>query len=78
MKSCCGRKRAALTEGAARPEPAEQISYRYFGLRPLIIRGGASGRLYRFTPGAIQPVSAADTASLAGIPGLAAYKKPLF
>lgn len=81
--SCCGKKRANLAaRSSPRPErfvrgpmpaaqPAGEAVIEYVGATSLIVRGPASGRVYRFfSRGARLAVDARDAASLLAVPHL--------
>jgi hypothetical protein len=69
--SCCGRQRAEFSgenSGGAGEGAAVRLSYG--GVQTIMVRGAATGSLYRFAPGVSMSVPAADAASMAAIPGL--------
>jgi hypothetical protein len=69
--SCCGQKRVEVYgggAGAASVPAAVRLSYG--GVRTIVIRGGATGSLYRFAPGSSLQVHGADAPSMRAIPGL--------
>jgi hypothetical protein len=70
--SCCGQQRAALAGGGAtnisESEPPVWISYA--GVRTILVKGGATGHIYRFVPGGMLRVNASDAPSMRDIPGL--------
>jgi hypothetical protein len=81
--SCCGKKRANLAvQSILRPEPlvrravsgAQQGNgsvVEYIGPTSLIVRGPASGRIYRFpSPGTRMVVDEKDATFLLAIPHL--------
>ena len=81
--SCCGHKRAQLSEGwrvqqpaiepEAHPEPARDASrprtFEYVGTRSLMVRGAVSGTVYRFAHrGARVEIAADDVFGMMGEP----------
>jgi hypothetical protein len=49
---CCGRQRAAMMAGRTGDiEESEPVWLSYAGVRAIVVKGPASGRFYRFTPG---------------------------
>jgi hypothetical protein len=69
--SCCGRQRAAAaSEGAGAMEQGAAVLFSYAGVQTIIVKGRATGRLYRFPPGKLLRVHGADAASMHGVPGL--------
>ncbi len=80
---CCGGRRVVdpalparlqrrLGAGAGRPPALRELAaFRYGGKTALTVRGGVTGRRYRFPrPGAVVLVDARDRPSLAPVPNL--------
>jgi hypothetical protein len=69
--SCCGRQRAAM---AAQPtggiEESEPVWLSYAGVRAIVVKGPATGHVYRFVPGRWLRVHGSDAGSMREIPGL--------
>lgn len=87
--SCCGKKRANLAvQPSPRPEPllrrAVPVAHpgngsvvEYVGPSSLIVRGPASGQIYRFpSPGTRMIVDGRDAAFLLAIPHLKKKAQP--
>ena len=69
--SCCGRQRSMMArERAGDEEERAPIWFLYAGVRTIIVKGGATGHVYRFAPGEILRVYGGDAASMREIPGL--------
>jgi hypothetical protein len=69
--SCCGRQRSMMVrERAGGEEESAPIWFSYAGVRTIIVKGGATGHVYRFAPGEILRVHRGDAASMREIPGL--------
>ena len=69
--SCCGQKRVELyskSAGGAVELAAVQLSYG--GVRTIMVRGTATGSVYRFAPGSSLKVHGADAPYMRAIPGL--------
>jgi hypothetical protein len=69
--SCCGQQRAEylrINAGVANAAAAVQLSYG--GVRTILVRGMATGSLYRFVPGSTLQVLGADASFMRAIPGL--------
>ena len=69
--SCCGQQRAALlarSNGVA--DQTGPVRFSYTGVRAIIVKGAATGRVYRFLPGGWLSVHGGDAASMREIPGL--------
>lgn len=80
---CCGRTNAVgnatfNTSATARSAAFVHerrgrsfVVFEYFGATAMSVRGGSSGKLYRFvSPGARQAVEARDVPSVRGVPRL--------
>lgn len=69
--SCCGRQRAEFSgKGAGGASEGEAVRLSYGGVQTIMVRGTATGSLYRFAPGGSISVHGADAASMRAIPGL--------
>lgn len=69
--SCCGQKRAEVHGGGTSgADVAAAIRLSYGGVRTIIVRGMATGSLYRFVPGSTLQVHGADASFMRAIPGL--------
>jgi hypothetical protein len=69
--NCCGRQRAAISgQGAGAMKGGAPVRLSYAGVRPIVVRGAATGRLYRFAPGSSVPVQRSDAPSMRAIPAL--------
>jgi hypothetical protein len=69
--SCCGQQRAEylrINAGGANAAAAVHVSYG--GVRTILVRGEATGSLYRFVPGSSLQVHGADALYMRAIPGL--------
>ncbi len=70
--SCCGQQRAALAGAGATniSESGPSVWISYAGVRPILVKGGVTGHIYRFVPGGMLRVNASDAPSMRDIPGL--------
>ncbi|MGA7343182.1 MAG: hypothetical protein WBE72_01160 [Terracidiphilus sp.] len=69
--SCCGQQRAAMAGmRAGQVEERAPVLFSYAGVRAIAVRGSATGRVYRFAPGALLRVQGGDAPSMQQIPGL--------
>jgi hypothetical protein len=69
--SCCGQKRAEVYgSGASGADVAAAVRLSYGGVRTIVVRGAATGSMYRFVPGSSLRVHGADASSMRAIPGL--------
>ncbi len=57
-------------ERAGDEDESAPIWFLYAGVRTIIVKGGATGHVYRFAPGEILRVHSGDAASMREIPGL--------
>jgi hypothetical protein len=69
--SCCGRQRTMMaSERAGGEDESTPIWFLYAGVRTILVKGGATGHVYRFAPGQVLRVHSGDAASMREIPGL--------
>lgn len=78
--SCCGSRRAALrtsrselaqtvqsnVAATAAAAPDRMVAVRYAHDGDIVVRGDATGRVYRFAAGAAMEIAAADARALVG------------
>jgi hypothetical protein len=70
--SCCGRQRAMMIahERAGDEDESAPVWFLYAGVRTIVVKGGATGHVYRFAPGHMLRVHGDDASSMREIPGL--------
>jgi hypothetical protein len=69
--SCCGQQRAGLSNGSnSVAGRTTTLRYSYTGVRAIIVKGEATGHVYRFAPGSSLHVHGGDATYMQGIPGL--------
>jgi hypothetical protein len=51
-------------------EDRAPVLYSYAGVRTIVVRGSATGRVYRFAPGTSLRVHGGDAPSMHAVPGL--------
>ena len=81
--TCCQNKRSSLSQSLGNPPPAmiaggmrglstgEPVQFQYVGLTALRVRGGFSGRIYKFdSTGAVTAVDVRDAPGIAAVPNL--------
>ncbi len=69
--SCCGQQRAALAGSAANFSGSESpVWVSYAGVRTILVKGAATGHIYRFVPGGMLRVNPDDALSMRDVPGL--------
>jgi hypothetical protein len=69
--SCCGRQRAAMVVARTGDiEESEPVWLSYAGVQAIVVKGTATGHVYRFSPGNWLRVHGSDAPSMREIPGL--------
>ena len=68
--SCCGRQRAMTVEPTGAVGESEPLWISYSGAGVVVVKGPATGHVYRFSPGSWRRVHGSDAPSMRGIPGL--------
>ena len=69
--SCCGQKRVEVYgKGVDGVSESAAVQLSYGGVRVIMVRGTATGSLYRFAPGSSLKVHGADAPYMRAIPGL--------
>lgn len=70
MSCNCGRQRSAMMAQQTGDIDAETVWISYAGVRAIVVKGPATGRVYRFAPGNWLRVHGSDAPSMREIPGL--------
>jgi hypothetical protein len=70
MSCGCGAGRAAMNDGGRDLDESSPVWFSFAGAKVMVVKGGATGRIYRFVPGSRLRVHASDTPSMIAIPGL--------
>ena len=69
--TCCGRQRMDFSShGVGGSDKGGAVRLSYGGVQTILVRGTATGRIYRFAPGTWQSVHPADAPQMIAIPGL--------
>lgn len=69
--NCCGRQRAVATgERTSGAEEREPVWISYAGVGVVVVKGPATGHVYRFSPGNWRRVHGSDAPAMREIPGL--------
>lgn len=69
--SCCGKQRTAMmAERTSDIDDTPPVWLSYAGVRAIVVKGPATGRVYRFAPGNWLRVHGSDAPSMRDIPGL--------
>jgi hypothetical protein len=69
--SCCGRQRVAMSgERINAVDQGAPLWFLYAGVRAIVVKGTATGHIYRFAPGCALRVHGSDAPSMREIPGL--------
>jgi len=56
--------------GSSGVQNGTAVRFSYAGVRTIVVKGAATGHIYRFAPGTSLNVQASDAASMREIPGL--------
>ncbi|HEY6344729.1 MAG TPA: hypothetical protein VIY49_24805 [Bryobacteraceae bacterium] len=70
MSCGCGAGRAMMNERERDLDDSAPIWFSFAGAKVIVVKGGATGRIYRFVPGSRLRVHAGDAPSMRAIPGL--------
>jgi hypothetical protein len=70
MSCGCGAGRATINEHGRDLEESPPVWFSFAGAKVIVVKGGATGRFYRFVPGSRLRVHASDAPSMRAIPGL--------
>jgi hypothetical protein len=70
MSCGCGAGRAMMNKRGRDLDEGDPIWFSFAGAKVIVVKGGATGRLYRFVPGSRLRVHASDAPSMKAIPGL--------
>lgn len=70
MSCGCGAGRAMMNERGRDLDDSAPIWFSFAGAKVIVVKGGATGRIYRFVPGSRLRVHAGDAPSMRAIPGL--------